>query len=422
MPIALAPGPLDALVLGKGPAALAAAAELSERGLRVGVLGPPGPIDWPAQYGALADELATVGYADMVTQQWDEAVVSFGAGRRKVLPHPYVRVDKVRLAQTLGERCEARGVHWLDGRAVGVDHDAATSTARCDNGTEVRARIIIDASGHRSALASLPDMPPPAFQTAVGWTFQADHHPFTPGQAILMDWDQPWSGAEQLDTSIPSFLYAMPLDNGLVFAEETVLVARPAVPFDVLERRLQQRLHSLGIRPSRIVERERCWIPMGGSLPRPTRVVGFGGAARMVHPATGYLLTSVLDTAPRLADAIVQTMGADGADPAHVSSVAWNAIWPADRRLRRELFRFGMEVLLRLDSAATQTFFDTFFDLPGSQWQAYLNDRLTSRQLATIMGRLFLRVSPSVRGAMMRTMVGADGARLGAALLRQGLA
>lgn len=37
-----------------------------------------------------------------------------------------------------------------------------------------------------------------------------------------------------------------------------------------------------------VEEEEYCYIPMGGELPDLTqRIVGFGGAANMVHPATG---------------------------------------------------------------------------------------------------------------------------------------
>lgn len=46
----------------------------------------------------------------------------------------------------------------------------------------------------------------------------------------------------------PSFLYAMPLGGGRVFLEETCLVARPALPFATLKRRLQRRCDALGIK------------------------------------------------------------------------------------------------------------------------------------------------------------------------------
>ena len=47
---------------------------------------------------------------------------------------------------------------------------------------------------------------------------------------------------------VPSFLYAMPVDHGRVFLEETCLVAKPALPFAVLKRRLERRLAAMGIK------------------------------------------------------------------------------------------------------------------------------------------------------------------------------
>ena len=43
------------------------------------------------------------------------------------------------------------------------------------------------------------------------------------------------------DRETPSFLYAMPLGGERVFLEETCLVARPALPFATLKRRLERR-------------------------------------------------------------------------------------------------------------------------------------------------------------------------------------
>lgn len=47
---------------------------------------------------------------------------------------------------------------------------------------------------------------------------------------------------------MPSFLYAMQLPNGKVFLEETCLVAKPALPFATLKRRLHRRLNAMGIK------------------------------------------------------------------------------------------------------------------------------------------------------------------------------
>ncbi len=51
---------------------------------------------------------------------------------------------------------------------------------------------------------------------------------------------------------VPSFLYAMPLQDGRVFLEETCLVARPALPFAVLKRRLERRMASMGIKVKKV--------------------------------------------------------------------------------------------------------------------------------------------------------------------------
>lgn len=46
-----------------------------------------------------------------------------------------------------------------------------------------------------------------------------------------------------------------------------------------------------------VEEEEYCYIPMGGELPDlAQRIVGFGGAANMVHPATGAVICSTVYT------------------------------------------------------------------------------------------------------------------------------
>ena len=57
-----------------------------------------------------------------------------------------------------------------------------------------------------------------------------------------------WSASQGTCAEPPSFLYAMPLDDGTVFLEETCLVARPTLPFAVLKRRLERRCAAMGIR------------------------------------------------------------------------------------------------------------------------------------------------------------------------------
>ncbi|CAI5951060.1 unnamed protein product [Closterium sp. NIES-65] len=118
-----------------------------------------------------------------------------------------------------------------------------------------------------------------------------DSHPFALDQMVFMDWRDshlaPGTPMQKSNADLPTFLYAMPLSPTTVFLEETSLVARPAVAFDEIQRRLEKRLAHLGIKVNAITEQEYCLIPMGGVLPdMPQRVLGIGGTAGMVHPST----------------------------------------------------------------------------------------------------------------------------------------
>ena len=54
---------------------------------------------------------------------------------------------------------------------------------------------------------------------------------------------------------LPTFLYAMPFSPTCVFLEETSLVAKPAVPFPELKRRLEARMKHLGIKITKVRSR-----------------------------------------------------------------------------------------------------------------------------------------------------------------------
>jgi lycopene epsilon-cyclase len=57
----------------------------------------------------------------------------------------------------------------------------------------------------------------------------------------------------------PSFLYAMPLGGNRVFLEETCLVAKPAMPFAVLKRRLQRRLDAMDVKVKQVQHMDCLW-------------------------------------------------------------------------------------------------------------------------------------------------------------------
>lgn len=407
---------LDALVVGKGPAALACAAALAERGVSTGLLGPAGEVHWPAKYGVWADELEDAGVPPLSDHAWPRAVVH--AGRPHRLERGYARVDNARMAAWLSGRCQRAGVRTIDGTAAGIAARPRATAVRLREGGTAEARVVVDATGHRPALLPRQERPAQAYQTAVGFTIEADGHPFAPDEAVLMDWRDGHLPAGERG-GFPTFLYAFPLGDGRIFVEETALAARPAFPLVLLEARLWRRLDGLGVRVRRVVDREEVWIPMGGALPpRDARVVGFGAAGGFVHPATGYSLARSLAAAPVLADAVAAALEAPGATPESATAAAWDAVWSADRRRRFALFRFGMEQLVRMDGAAAREFFDTFFTLPDADWRGYLGDRLTTREVSGVMARLFTHAGGGTRRRLALGTLGPGGRELAASLLQ----
>ncbi|HEX8675315.1 MAG TPA: lycopene cyclase family protein [Longimicrobium sp.] len=407
---------LDALVVGKGPAALACAAALAERGISTGLLGPAGEVHWPAKYGVWADEMEAAATPPLFDHVWARAVVQ--AGRPHRLERRYARVDNARMAAWLAERCERAGVRTIDGTAAAIGARSSATAVRLREGGTVEARIVVDATGHRPALLPRQERPAQAYQTAVGFTLEADAHPFASDEAVLMDWRDGHLPAEERG-GFPTFLYAFPLGDGRIFVEETALAARPALPLALLEARLLRRLEGLGVRVRRVVDREEVWIPMGGALPnRHARVVGFGAAGGFVHPATGYSLARSFAAAPALADAVAGALGTPGATPESATAAAWDAIWPADRRRRFALFRFGMEQLVRMNGTAAREFFDTFFALPDADWRGYLGDTLTAREVSGVMARLFTHATGGTRRRLALGTLGPGGRELAASLLQ----
>jgi lycopene cyclase-like protein len=203
----------------------------------------------------------------------------------------------------------------------------------------------------------------------------------------------------------PTFLYGMALGEDRFFLEETSLAARPALSFTLLRHRLEQRLAHMGITAQTIDDTERVLFPMNAPLPAPQRVIGFGGAASMVHPASGYMVASVLTWAPRLAAVLRQGLDA-GWPPQQIAHRAWTTLWSPARQRQRQLYLLGLETLLRLDTRQTQRFFDAFFKLPPALWHGYLSGTLATSALAGAMWQLFRRGPPSLRPVLLGTALG----------------
>jgi lycopene cyclase-like protein len=228
--------------------------------------------------------------------------------------------------------------------------------------------------------------------------FSAD--PIVPGQFVFMDY-RPDHLSEAERQEPPTFLYAMDLGEGIFFVEETSLALAPPVPFPTLQARLQRRLAHRGVAVQEVLHEEFCLFPMNPPLPDPgQRVVGFGGAGGLVHPASGYMVGSLLRRAPDLAMAIATALEA-GLGGQELADAAWAGLWSPELRWKHAFFRFGLEKLMRFDEARLRHHFHTFFQLPVAQWTGFLTNTLAPRDLLAAMVQLYGQAPWDVRWGLM---------------------
>lgn len=350
----------DVLVVGAGPAGRAVAAACAEQGLRTAVLDSAPNRPWASTYGMWSDQVPA-GLPDDVAGVRARGVAL--ARTRHRLGREYTVLDTRALRAHLDARLAASEVTVTRGRAV--------------PGSLPPARMVIDAGGAGQPLSRRRPRRVAAEQTAFGLIVSPDAAaPLVGcGEALFMDW-RPVAGAGDW----PTFLYAVPLPDGRVLLEETSLARRPGLPVPELERRLLARLTGHGIAVPSDAAREVVRFPLDVPRHRAPGVLGFGAAAPLTHPATGYQLAAALSLAPVVAAAIAGVW-ADG--PEAALTAAHGVLWPPAARATHLLRRRGLESLLRMPARHVPDFFEGFFALPPADRDAYLDGR--ARPSATVM-------------------------------------
>ncbi|MCB8985582.1 MAG: lycopene cyclase family protein, partial [Ardenticatenaceae bacterium] len=317
----------DVLIVGGGPAGLALAAALGNAGLAVSGLAPDGPdAPWPNTYGIWRDELEAPGLTpDWLGHQWQDCTV-YANGREIPLQRTYGLFDNQRLQADLLARGERAGVQWQRGFAGEIRHTGGQSQVTTRDGRVLAARLVVDASGHHAVFVRRPPKTDVAMQAAYGLVGRFSRPPVRPQQMVLMDFRSEHLPPEERQVP-PTFLYAMDLGDDVYFVEETSLACYPAIPYAVLQRRLEQRLAYHGIAVTAVQHVEHCLFPMNLPLPYLDQpVMGYGGAASLVHPASGYQVGAALRYALEVARAIAQALDAPGQSPAGAARAAWQAL------------------------------------------------------------------------------------------------
>ena len=384
----------DVLVLGGGPAALCIASELNQRGVAVEGIAPE-PVDapWPNTYGIWVDELKALDLDHLIEHRWSDTVSYFGSGGSEAADQPLVHgidyglFDRAALQRYWLKRAD--GVLWHQDFAERVEAGAEHTLVSCASGEVRKARLVIDASGASSPHIRRPDQGPVAGQAAYGLVGRFSEAPISSGRFVLMDYRSNHLSEKQ-HLEPPTFLYAMDLGDGVFFVEETSLALAPGVAYDVLQQRLKQRLEHRGVQITEVLHEEFCLFPM--NLPLPDRnqpLLAFGGSASMVHPASGYMVGSLLRRGPGLAEALAAALADPSLGSVDLARRGWQALWPMELVLRHQLYQFGLGRLMGFNEQLLRRHFATFFSLPREDWFGFLTNTLPLPRLMGVMLRLF---------------------------------
>ncbi len=385
----------DVLVLGAGPAALCIVAQLVEHGLEVIALASHTPDQpWPNTYGIWAEELESIGMASLLGHRWSNTVSYFGDGDGKngdlSVEHnfDYGLFDQSALQKSLLLRCG--DLQWHVETAEEIYVLGHQTEVLCRTGNTYRARVVVDASGHKSRFIRRPNHGPVAQQAAYGIVGRFSSPPVDLGQFVLMDF-RPNHLSEVERQQPPTFLYAMDFGEGVFFVEETSLACFPPLSRELLKDRLRARLASRGVEITEVIHEEHCLFPM--NLPLPDRrqpLLAFGGSASMVHPASGYMVGALLRRAPNLAKQLSLAMAIEPPlDSASLAEKGWSVLWSRELVQRHRLYQFGLGRLMSFDEERLRSFFATFFKLPREEWSGFLANTLPLPNLILVMLRLF---------------------------------
>jgi lycopene beta-cyclase len=398
---------------------------------------------FPPNYGVWQDEWDTViqRYADAgvtiqggkasaaVDRKWSVTDCYFGGSfdvpvsERMRTNREYYRIDKDALRESLlpssakntNQYRQIKANHFSQAMAPNIygppgslTHDTEGTTIQLRTTDEeiitVRTKLVVDCTGHETQLVlresnTREASQPPGFQIAYGCLVDVECDntnmdstrigPYDKEAMTLFDYrtdhyDSESTSMQQKVAKSPTFMYAMPLRGNQIFFEETSLVARPALSFQECKDRTMQRLAYHGIRITKLYEEEFCYIPMGGALPaRNQRIVALGGAAAMVHPATGYhicrCLIGAADIATIIRTELLSSSSETGAIATttainldRIAALAYNAVWSPSNIRQRNFSVYGGEYLMKQNVVGLRGFFSGFFKLPLPLWAGFL--------------------------------------------------
>nr|BAI47576.1 lycopene epsilon cyclase [Ipomoea sp. Kenyan] len=364
-----------------------------------------------------------LGLQRCIEHVWRDTIVYLDDGDPILIGRAYGRVSRHLLHEELLRRCLESGVSYLNLKVERIVENAiGQSLVECEGNVIIPCRLVTVASG--AALGKLLQYevggPRVSVQTAYGVEVEVENNPYDPSLMVFMDYrDYVRHKVHSLEAEFPTFLYAMPMSDTRVFFEETCLVSKEAMPFDLLKNKLMLRLKTGGDNGYPNKEKFMKRNGLIYQLVDPCQILikrnlAFGAAASMVHPATGYSVVRSLSEAPRYASVIANILKRSPAmddmlvssrRTENISTQAWETLWPRKRKRQRSFFLFGLALILQLDIGGIRSFFHTFFRLPKWMWQGFLGSSLSSVDLMLFAFYMFVIAPNDMRKCLITHLI-----------------
>ena len=140
------------------------------------------------------------------------------------------------------------------------------------------------------------------------------------------------------------------------------------------------------------------------NLPLPLKkqfVLGFGGSASMVHPASGYMVGSLLRRAPLLAEKLATFLQEPHLSSLELATKGWDILWPYELIRRHKLYQYGLKRLMSFDESILRSFFSNFFKLSTKEWVGFLTNTLPLPKLIYVMCKMFVNSPLKVKLGML---------------------
>ena len=122
----------------------------------------------------------------------------------------------------------------------------------------------------------------------------------------------------------------------------------------------------------------------------------------MVHPASGYMIGSLLRRAPLLAEKLAIFLKEPHLSSLELATKGWDVLWPYELTQRHKLYQYGLKRLMSFDESRLRSFFANFFRLTTKEWVGFLTNTLPLPKLIYVMSKMFINSPLRVKLGMLK--------------------